>query len=82
MQNFRALGALPPDPRASGGCGALPPDPYWPLVAGGLHPHTPIGLWGLRPHIPETAPQLQISGYAPVCTYRSSPIYNSCSTGT
>ena len=41
MQNFRALGALPPDPRAFGGwglcpqtpslqrLGASPPDPHW-----------------------------------------------------
>ena len=47
MQNFQALGALPPDPRAPGGWGlcsqtpslrrqgALPPDPHWPPVAGG-----------------------------------------------
>ena len=43
MQNFRALGAPPPDPRASGG-------------------------WGLRLHTHQTAPPLQISGYAPVRT--------------
>ena len=42
MQNFRALGAPPPDPRASGGwglcpqtpslrrLGASPPGPHWP----------------------------------------------------
>ena len=45
MQNFRALGALPPDPRASGGwglcpyttslrqLGASPPDTHWPPAA-------------------------------------------------
>ena len=27
MQNFRALGALPPDPRASGGWGLCPQTP-------------------------------------------------------
>ena len=49
MQNFRALRAPPPDPRASGGWGlcpqipkslrqleALPPDPHWPPAAGGM----------------------------------------------
>ena len=53
MQNFRALGAPPPDPRASGG---------W-----GLCPQTPIGLrrLGAQPPDPQTAPPLQISGYAP-----------------
>ena len=47
MQNFRALGAPPPDPRASRGwglcpqtsslrrLGASPPDPHWPPAAGG-----------------------------------------------
>ena len=47
MQNFRALGAPPPDSRASGGwglcpqtpslrqLGASPPDPHWPPAAGG-----------------------------------------------
>ena len=54
MQNFQALGAPPPDSRASGGwrlcpqtpsrrrLGALPPDPHWPPAA-----------------------SLRISGYAP-----------------
>ena len=68
MQNFRALGAPPPDPRASGGWGLCPqtpslrqlevspPDPHWPPAAGGSAP---------RP--PNTAPPpLRISGYAPV----------------
>ena len=66
MQNFWALGAPPPDPRASSGwglclqtpslrwLGALPPDPHWPLAAGGSAP---------RP--PKQPPPLQISGYTP-----------------
>ena len=33
MQNFRALGAPPPDPHASGGLG-LAPKPHWPPGAG------------------------------------------------
>ena len=53
MQNFRALGALPPDPRASGGWGLCPqtpslrqlgaslPDPHWPPAAGGSAPRPP-----------------------------------------
>ena len=53
MQNFRALGAPPPDPRASGGwglcpqtpslrqLGASPPDPHWPPAAGGSAPIPP-----------------------------------------
>ena len=50
MQDFRALGAEPPDPRASGGWGqGVAPRP--PLVSGG---------WD-----PQTAPPLRISGYAP-----------------
>ena len=65
MQNFRALGAPPPDPRTSGGwglcpqtpslrqLGALPPDPHWPPAARGSAPR------------PQTAPPLRISGYAP-----------------
>ena len=63
MQHFRALGAPPPDPRASGGwelcpqipslrqLGALPPDPHWP----------PAGA----NETPQTAPPLRNSGYAP-----------------
>ena len=70
MQNFRALGAPPPDPRASGGwglcpqtpslrqLGASPPDPHWPPAAGGSAP---------RP--PKQPPPLRISGYAPGSTY-------------
>ena len=38
MQNFRAMEALPPDPRASKG---LPLDPHWPLAAGGSAPRPP-----------------------------------------
>ena len=53
MQNFRALGAPPPGPRASGGwglcprtpslqrLGASPPDPHWHPAAGGSAPRTP-----------------------------------------
>ena len=53
MQNFRALGALPPDPRAFGGwglcpqtpslrrLGASPQDPHWPPAAGGSAPRPP-----------------------------------------
>ena len=49
MQNFRALGALPPDPRASGGWGLCPQTPSLPLASGG---------WGLRPQTPQTAPPI------------------------
>ena len=49
-QNFRALGAPPPDPRASGGFAPKPP------ASGG---------WGLRPQTPKQPPPLRISGYAP-----------------
>ena len=64
MQNFRALGALPPDPRAScswgqspqtpslGQLGALPPDLHWPPAAGGSDPipkkQPPIANFWLR----------------------------------
>ena len=62
MQNFQALGAPPPDPRASGGCPK-------PLASGGwgLRLQTPIGLrrLGAPPPDPQTAPPLRISGYAP-----------------
>ena len=66
MQNFRALEAPPPDPRASGGwglcpqtpslrrLGASPPDPHWPPAAGGSAPKPP-----------KQPPPLRISGYAP-----------------
>ena len=51
MQNFRALGAKPPDPRAYGG---------W-----GLCPQTP-SLWqlGASPPDPQNSRPLRISGYA------------------
>ena len=56
MQNFRAQGAPPPDPRASGG---------W-----GLCPQTPsLRRLGLRPQALKTAPPLRISGYAPAGKY-------------
>ena len=54
MQNFRALGAPPPDPRASGGFAPKPPaSGGW-----GLRPQTPIGLrrLGAPPPDPQTAP--------------------------
>ena len=64
MQNFRALGAPPPDPRGSGG---------W-----GLCPKTPIGLRRLdAPPPPNTAPQLRISGYAPA-QYSSAFSHEKC----
>ena len=45
--NFRALGAPPPDPRASGG---------WVLC-----PQTPAsGDWGLRPQTSKTAPHYEL----------------------
>ena len=54
MQNFQALGAPPPIPRASGG---------W-----GLCPQTPNSLHRLGappPDPPKQPPQLRISGYVP-----------------
>ena len=65
MQNFRAMGAKPPDPRA----------PKPPASGGwGLRPQTPLvsGGWGLRPQTPQTTPPLRISGYAPGIERRSS----------
>ena len=47
MQNFRALGAPPPDPRASGGWGLCPQPPRLPLAS---------GSWGLRPQTPPNSP--------------------------
>ena len=38
MQNFRALGALPPNAQQ---LGASPPDPHWPPAAGGSAPRPP-----------------------------------------
>ena len=40
MQNFRALGALPPRPLCLRWLGALPPNPQ-PLAAGGFAPTLP-----------------------------------------
>ena len=55
MQNFRALGALPPNPHASGGwglCRETPASGGW-----GLRPQTPIGLrWLGAPTTPKLAP--------------------------
>ena len=45
MQKFWALGAPPPDPRASRGRGPLPPTP------------PSSGGWGLRPQTPKQPPQ-------------------------
>ena len=54
LQNFRALGAPPPDPRASGGWGRS-------------HQTPSLRRLGASPLDPQhTAPPLQISGYAPV----------------
>ena len=57
MQNFRALGAPHPDPRASGGWGLCPQTPS--LRRLGASPPDPLlafGGWGLRPQTPEIAP--------------------------
>ena len=60
LQNFRRirLGALPPDPRASGGWGLCPQTPGAP---------DPLGLrrLGASPQIFKHSPPLRISGYAP-----------------
>ena len=66
MQNFRALGAPPPDPRASGGWGRCPQTPS--LRQLGASPPDPIGLrrLGAPPPDPQNSPPLRISGYAPV----------------
>ena len=64
MQNFRAPGALTPNPQppAAGGFDPVPP------AAGGFDPKPPASSgWGLRPQTPKTAPTLRISGYAPGC---------------
>ena len=57
MQNFRALGAPPPDPIGLRRLGASPPNPQ-PPAAGGFAPRPPLasGGWGLRPQTPQTAP--------------------------
>ena len=56
MENFRALGAPPPDPRASGGWGLCPHTPS--LRRLGALPHTPIGLrrLGAPPPDPQNSP--------------------------
>ena len=56
MQNFGALGALPPDPRASGNCGLCPQTPS-------------LQRLGASSPDPQTAPPLQIAGYAPDLSY-------------
>ena len=45
MQNLRALGAEPPDPRASGG----PPRAPQPPAAGGFAPRPPLQICGYAP---------------------------------
>ena len=58
MQNFRALGAPPPDPvlPAAGGFAPKPP------ASGDFTLRTPLasGGWGLRPQPPKTAPHRKI----------------------
>ena len=56
MQNFRALGAPPPDP-VPPAAGGFAPNPQ-PPAAGDLAPEPPLasGGWGLRSQTPQTAP--------------------------
>ena len=54
MQNFQALEAEPPDPRAS--------------YAGGFAPKPPLASGGSNPIPPKQPPQKQNPGYAPVST--------------
>ena len=56
MQNFRAPGASPPDPRASCSGGFAPKPPA--SGGGGLRPQTPIGLrrLGAPPPDPKNSP--------------------------
>ena len=56
MQNFRALGAPPPDP-VPPAAGAFPPSPQ-PPAAGGFAPRPPIGLrrLGAPPPDPPNSP--------------------------
>ena len=69
MQNFRALGAPPPDPRASGGWGLCPQTPSLrQLGASPPHPHWPPAAGGSAPRPPKQPPPLRISGYAPAYT--------------
>ena len=65
MQNFRALGALPPDPQPPA-AGASPPNTHWPPAAGGSATTPPT-------HSP---PPLRISGYAPDCSNCFSGIFS------
>ena len=63
---FSSAGGSAPRPPCLLRLGALPPNPQ-PPAAGGFAPRPPLapGGWGLRPQTPQTAPPLQISGYAP-----------------
>ena len=67
MLSFRALGAPPPDPRASGGWGLCPQTPsLQQLGASPPDPHRPTAAGGSAPRPPKQPPPLRISGYAPV----------------
>ena len=63
MQNFRALGALPPNPKLPV-AGGFAPKPF--------DPEGHIDLWrlGAPPPDPQNSPPLRISGYAPDLTQR------------
>ena len=65
MQNFRALGSPPPDPRASGGWGLCPQNPQ------------PPGAGGFAPRPPKQPPPLRISGYAPDDGYGTIRLFSS-----
>ena len=52
LQNFRALGTPPTDPRDSGGRGLCPQT-------------SSLRKLGLRPQTPKLAPPFRVSGYAP-----------------
>ena len=60
MQNFRALGALPPDPRVSGGWELCPQTPQ-PPAAGGFAPRPSLasGGWGFAPRPPKQPPHCE-----------------------
>ena len=65
MQNFQALGAEPPDPRASGGWGLCPQTPsFRQLGASPPDPHRPPAAGGSAPRPPKQPP-FRISGYEP-----------------
>ena len=69
MQNIRALGAPPSDPRASGGWGLCPQTPsLWQLEASPPDHHWPPAVEGSAPR-PQYSPPLPISGCAPGCCY-------------